>query len=298
MSTIEDNDGRLFVLMARPPRIFSMKPDGTDIRNIVENCGATPDGIALDEARGHLYWTNMGNDFNANDGYIERIDLDGKNRKVIVPIGSTFTPKQLQLDLDNNLMYWADREGMRLMRASMDGSDVTVLLQTGSTDADRMDETRHCVGIALDSAHHFLYWTQKGPEDANQGRIFRAGITLPTGADPSNRPDIETVMEGLPEPIDLEIDHKLGVLYWTDRGSPPRGNTLNRAKLGPKGCSDHEILFGGLEEGIGLALDLKNKRVFTSDLGGKIRLFHLEQKGEPKVIFSGGPLTGIAYAGH
>jgi hypothetical protein len=32
----------------------------------------------------------------------------------------------------------------------------------------------------------------------------------------------------LPEPIDLELDLKNRCLYWTDRGDPPRGNTVNR----------------------------------------------------------------------
>ena len=34
----------------------------------------------------------------ANDGSIERVDLDGGNRTTIVPNGGTYTPKQLHLD--------------------------------------------------------------------------------------------------------------------------------------------------------------------------------------------------------
>jgi hypothetical protein len=29
------------------------------------------------------------------------------------------------------------------------------------------------------------------------------------------------------EPIDLELDLKNRMLYWTDRGDPPSGNTVN-----------------------------------------------------------------------
>ena len=32
---------------------------------------------------------------NLNDGSIERADIDGKNRKTIVPQGQTHTPKQI-----------------------------------------------------------------------------------------------------------------------------------------------------------------------------------------------------------
>ena len=40
----------------------------------------------------------------ANDGSIERADLDGRNRKTIVPQGATFTPKQLQLEKKSGML--------------------------------------------------------------------------------------------------------------------------------------------------------------------------------------------------
>ena len=59
-----------------------------------------------------------------NDGSIERVDLDGRNRTTIVPEGGTFTPKQLQLEKKSGKLYWCDREGMRVMRANLDASFV------------------------------------------------------------------------------------------------------------------------------------------------------------------------------
>jgi hypothetical protein len=47
-----------------------------------------------------------------------------------------------------------------------------------------------------------FYWTQKGPDDAGNGRIFRASTEIPKGQSPENRPDVEVLFEGLPEPID------------------------------------------------------------------------------------------------
>jgi transketolase-like protein len=49
-----------------------------------------PDGIVVDAAAGHIYWSNMGVP-NLDDGSIERADLDGGDRKVIVPQGVTHT---------------------------------------------------------------------------------------------------------------------------------------------------------------------------------------------------------------
>src|SRR5215470_3435114 len=85
--------GRLFVLELSGDRIHSMNPDGSDRKTIVTG-GRLPDGIAVDVAAGHIYWTNMGVP-NLNDGSIERVDLDGGNRRTIIPEGVTFTPKQL-----------------------------------------------------------------------------------------------------------------------------------------------------------------------------------------------------------
>ena len=72
--------GRLFVLELSGGRIHSMSPDGSDRKVIVTDCHL-PDGIAIDVDAGHIYWTNMGSSPSANDGSIERADIDGKNRK-------------------------------------------------------------------------------------------------------------------------------------------------------------------------------------------------------------------------
>jgi hypothetical protein len=45
-------------------------------------------------------------------------------------------PKQLHLDKRNGKLYWSDREGMRVMRSNLDGSQIETLVQTGEGDAD------------------------------------------------------------------------------------------------------------------------------------------------------------------
>src|SRR3954454_3901815 len=127
--------GRLFVLDLSGGRVLSVNPDGTDRKVIVTEC-KNPDGIAVDVEGGHLYWTNMGVP-NLNDGSIERPDLDGRNRQTIVPQGGTFTPKQIPLDERHCKLYWSDREGMRVMRANLDGSAIETLVETGRGDIDR-----------------------------------------------------------------------------------------------------------------------------------------------------------------
>ena len=263
--------GRLFVLEASGNRVLSLNPDGSDRKVIVTDC-RLPDGIAVDVKAGHIYWTNMGVP-NRNDGSIERADLDGRNRTTIVPQGGTFTPKQLKIEEKSGRLYWCDREGMRLMRANLDGSNIETLVDTSQGDPrPGPDATKLCVGVAVDVDGGKVYWTQKGEANAGTGRIFRANIDIPLGRTPVHRQDIELVYDGLPEPIDLEIDPATRTLYWTDRGDPPRGNTVNREpSTAPSGKRQApEIVFTHLEEGIGMALDLKSDRMFITDLAGSI----------------------------
>ena len=285
-------NGRLFVLELSGGRIHSMNTDGSDRKTIVTDC-RLPDGITIDAKVGHIYWTNMGVP-SLNDGSIERVDLDGRNRKTIVPQGVTFTPKQIHLDLKNGKLYWCDREGMRVMRANLDGSHLETLVETGRGDADRRDQTRWCVGITLDPKRQHIYWTQKGPDNAGLGRIFRANVEIPGGETAANRSDIEVLFDHLPEPIDLELDLDKRILYWTDRGDPPRGNTVNRASIDVVPAVP-EIVVTHLMEGIGLALDIPGDRMFVTDFAGSIYSAKLDGSGEKNLLFAQGNLTGIAY---
>jgi DNA-binding beta-propeller fold protein YncE len=298
MSSVS-NSGRLFFLDLGAGRILSVNPDGSDVKTVLtEGRGPHPDGVVVDAARGHIYWTNMGN-FQANDGSIERCDLDGKNRRFVVPPGGTHTPKQLQLEKQNGKLYWSDREGMRVMRANLDGSKIETLVDTSGGDPRPGPDLRKwCVGIAVDIDGGKIYWTQKGSDDAGQGRICRANLEIPPGQSAADRNDIEVLFEGLPEPIDLDLDPRNRMIYWTDRGDPPRGNTVNRAPMdAPSGKrGEPEILFTHLMEGIGLALDLKHGRMFVTDFAGNIYTAGLDGSNKKLLLFAEGNLTGIAYA--
>ena len=297
--TAKATKARLFFLSLSSGQVFSANPDGSDLKVIVSEGRRLPDGIVVDVAAGHIYWTNMGNP-SANDGSIERANLDGSNVTHIVPPGGTFTPKQLQLDKKNRKLYWCDREGMRVMRVNLDGSNIETLVDTSEGDArPGKDILKWCVGIVLDGEAGKLYWTQKGPDNAGQGRIFRANLEIPKGQTAANRKDIELLYENLPEPIDLELDLANRMIYWTDRGDPPRGNTVNRAPMDPasgNGKKEPQIVFDHLMEGIGIALDTKGGRMFLTDLGGSIYTANLDGSDKKMLLMGEGNLTGIAYA--
>ena len=288
--------GRLYFLEASGGRVHSANADGSDPRVIVSGA-RVPDGVVVDVEPGHIYWTNMGVP-SKNDGSIERVDLDGQNRVTIIGEGKTFTPKQLHLEKKSGKLYWCDREGMRVMRANLDGSNIETLVDSSKGDPrPGPDLTKWCVGITVDPDRRRIYWTQKGPDNAGKGRIFRAKIDIPKGETAANRTDIEVLFDGLPEPIDLELDLKNRLLYWTDRGDPPRGNTVNRTSLDAD-FSKHptsDILLTHLEEGIGIALDFKGNRMFLTDLAGSIYSAKLDGTEKKPLLVAQGQLTGIAY---
>src|SRR5258707_129801 len=288
---------RLFFLDASGGRIVSVNPDGSDKKVIVTAAGPIPDGIVVDAETGRIYWTNMGNPIK-NDGSIERVDLDGNNRTTIIPERATFPPKQLHLEKESGKLYWCYREGMRVMRSNLDGSKIETLVDTSGGDPrPGPDTTKWCVGITIDPKRGKIYWTQKGPTKGGTGRISRANIEIPNGETPANRSDIELLFDNLPEPIDLELDVENRILYWTDRGDPPRGNTVNRVSIDARpGQVTPEILVTHLMEGIGIALNVKANQMFFTDLAGDVYAARLDGSDKKLLLGVQGNLTGIAYA--
>ena len=49
-------------------------------------------------------------------------------------------------------------------------------------------------------------------------------------------------------------------------------------------------------EGIGLALDIKNNRMFMTDLGGSVYSSNLDGSNQRTIMFAQGNLSGITYA--
>ena len=84
------------------------------------------------------------------------------------------------------------------------------------------------------------------------------------------------------------------ILYWTDRGDPPRGNTVNRVRIDDTNAVP-QILVTHLMEGIGIALDVPGNRMFVTDFAGSVYSADLDGKNERNFLYGQGNLTGIAY---
>ncbi len=263
-------------------------------RTLVASAGQGPDGIAIDLAAGYLFWTGMGNP-SADDGFVRRSNLDGSNVVTLVPAGGTYTPKQMRIDPASGKLYWSDREGMRVQRSNVNGSSVETLVTTGTTATDRMDESRWCVGMAIDTAGGWFYWSQKGGDNEGVGSIRRAHIQMPAGQTSTNRTDIEILFSGLPEPIDLELDLEAGMIYWADRGD----DTISRAPIAiPAGSTaatraDRQIIVRQVPEAIGVAIDKRRGRLYYTGGTGELGRANLDGSNKQEITVSGGAFTGI-----
>jgi hypothetical protein len=261
--------------------------DFADGEVIVSRTDTAPDGVAVDVMGGKLYWSNMGSLLGFGGGTMQRSNLDGSSVETVVPTGFAQTPKQMQLDLVNRFAYFCDREGAKVWRVSMDGGDPEAIVSGhGMVEA---------VGVALDVPNGKFYFS-----DRMGKKIRRANIEMPAGESGADRSDVEELFtwSGAAAPIDLDIDHEHGFLYWTDRmlGSVQRAGLEIPAGESAANRSDIETLVEDLVDPIGLSLDVPNDKMYFTELGGEVSEAALDGSGLRKDILASGSATGVALA--
>lgn len=195
-------------------QILEFSLENKNVRpNALVSGQTVPDGIDVHGDR--MYWTCMGHP-PTNDGAVYSAKLDGSDIRTVVPRGQVHTPKQLHISQESKKIYFCDREGLRIHRCNLDGSEHEILVQTGdfANEPEKVaDQTNWPVGITVSDKLGKIFWTQKGPSKGNGGRIFSPSIGMPAGSNASWRNDIEVIAKDLPEPIDLDFDEDNGVLY-------------------------------------------------------------------------------------
>lgn len=150
-------------------------------------------GMALDPARGHVYWTQKGGD-NAGQGVIRRMNMaapagaSASNRTDMVTLFSRLPePIDLDLDLTTRTLYWTDRGDNTVSRAPMDPP-------AGFNPATRIDRQvlvrglKEAIGITLDLPRRRMAYTSLGGEvgvaelDGANARILATETGMLTGA--------------------------------------------------------------------------------------------------------------------
>jgi hypothetical protein len=170
-----------------------------------------------------VYWTNV-----VDDGiwmYAVEAGDAGPNE----PITGLSGPSQIAADVSG--IYWVDQSGANVMKATLAGTDVTLLATSGAGPtylaiddknvywtASTSGEVRSVskgggastlisggeggpAGVAVDS--EYVYWA-----DASDGRIRRASI--------GGAPTVDTITAGQKEPTSIAVAE--GAVYWTNVG--------------------------------------------------------------------------------
>ncbi len=176
-------------------RVMRCNADGTGLETLVQTGDFTINkgeqnrwcvGVAVDVARGQIYWTQKGGD-NAGVGVIRRAGID-------VPKGQTPTnrtdietlfaelpePIDMDLDLVTRRLYWTDRGDNTVSCAPME-------LNRGTNPARRTDREilvrglKEAIGIYLDLPNQRMFYTSLGGEVGTAGMNGAGARMLLTG---------------------------------------------------------------------------------------------------------------------
>lgn len=266
--------------------------DGSDAKVVASGSPlSAPDGITVDPEGKHFFVLNMGTVIGGgNSGSLVRYDLDGSNPMVIMKPGSmadgeTFnTGKQVTIDRVNKKLYLGDREGTKVWRCDYDGANLEVLVSGHGVN--------QIVGVAADPTKRQFYFS-----DRNGLKLFRAGMDMPAGETHADRKDVELLyVEKSPNamPLDLELDIKNRMIYWTDRNqNKVFGMGMDiPAGSDPMTRTDVKTIASNLTQAIGLGLDHENGVLYVTH-GGSVSMVKTDGSGL-KQIGSGGS-TGIHF---
>lgn len=170
-------DDKLYWADRDGKHILRSNHDGSELESVLHtfvNNGAViplenPVGVALDVAKRHVYITDrfMGRimRFNmtlpAGEDHETRSDVD----IVMEPRSQEERPIDIDLDLENRMMYWTDRGVHQVLRAGLDGSGREVLVDQSTVAIEDP------IGMSLDLAQGKMYWS-----DMTTHKIHRANL--------------------------------------------------------------------------------------------------------------------------
>ena len=97
--------------------------DGSGVEGLVSGSMSMLADIVLDVPNNTMYWCDV------NNPTIEKANLDGSNREVIVTAGDGLDePRGLAIDLITRKLYWTEYTNGNLKRSNLDGSNIQTIL--------------------------------------------------------------------------------------------------------------------------------------------------------------------------
>jgi hypothetical protein len=189
------------------------------------------------------------------------------------------------MDKVNRKLYMGDREGSKVWRCDMDGKNLQVLISG--------HQIQQVVGVAPDPIKKQFYFS-----DRNGKKLFRANMEMPAGKTHADRDDVELLYVDKAAnamPLDIELDVKERIMYWTDRQQNKVFSMSMDMPMGMDGNTrtDVKVVAEGLVDVIGLGFDHEAKVLYATH-SGSVSSFKAAGGDTPKRIGSNG-VTGIAF---
>ena len=199
--------------------------NGSNQHTVVSNV-VNIHGMDVDILTNMVYWCEV------DTGNIYRANIDYDGRELIV--SGLIHPEEVAIDWISRKLYWCDFGNDTIEYSRLDGTDRTLLINTG------LDQPR---GLLIDPLSGHIYWTDWGAfpkiekmtlsgsnrhEIVNSDLLWPNGLTIDyetsrlywvdAGFDRIETSDLEgfgrTVFLSVPHPFGITVYN--GILYWTD----------------------------------------------------------------------------------
>ena len=152
---VDQYGGRLYWTEGTPAALVRSNLDGTNVQSI--SVTGTPQGLAVDGERGHLYVANSGTN------QIERYDIFSSTATILTT-GLT-NPRDIDLDPESQALYWTDSTDGAVYSISTSGGPVSTIATGFSTPA----------GMLYEYNENAIYFT----ETVGSLRLFRLPVHDP-----------------------------------------------------------------------------------------------------------------------
>ena len=286
---VDTVDGKLYVTNSLG-NVQRLNFDGSGFQaNFITGLD-TPMDIAIDTAGRKLYLTSP-------DGKISRRNLNGSGSEAVVTdlrnpgalvLGGATTPTETTTGIVTThpqpSIYWVAWSAGRIERASLEGSNVTDVVDTGSDEPS---------GLAIDVSGGKIYWTAFGEWDALGYPIPATGKIQCADLDGSN---VQDLLTGLDFPQGIALDVAGGKMYWTSqRDLNPATQTLTSKiqSADLDGSNVRDLVTGSESPRGGIALDVAAGKMYWTDWS-KIQSADLDGSNVRTLVPGLSNLSGIA----
>ncbi|XP_076471456.1 low-density lipoprotein receptor-related protein 1B-like isoform X2 [Babylonia areolata] len=180
--------------------------NGTGVQTIIDTGLSNPEGFAIDWLSRNMYFTS----YNQVKASISVARLDGAFRTEIVTETNRSKLNSIAVHPKKGVMFWSvvDGKGHRIMRANMDGSNVT----------EFVSNTSNAASLTLDLDHERLYWVSR----TKTPKVFYCQLSENNKCDAT-----QYQTPGISDPFSLTIHRKMA--YYAS------SSKIVRVDLGGKG---------------------------------------------------------------